>query len=377
MTSRSTRMSPAQLAKHDFDNILLIKPSSLGDIIHALPVLAGLRRRYPRARIDWLVAKPFAAFVAQQTAVNDVIVFDRQRFGRLWRSPAAAWAFLGFLSTIRRRRYNLVIDLQGLFRSGLLAWNTRANVRIGFEQSREGARFAYTHRLPSHPVDTHAVDRNYAVADLLGFAEVPLHWHLAVSEETQQKTDRLLAEARNAAAGDGAGDHPLVAIAPGARWETKRWLPQRYAATTDALAEQCGARCVLLGSPDERQLCEMIATQSQADPLVLAGRTSIAEMAAVINRADLLICHDSAAMHVAVALRKPLVCITGPTNPQRTGPYRRAGDVIRLDLDCSPCYLRTLRRCPNSHRCMRDLSADMVTAAVLERLERHASVRNA
>ena len=159
----------SELSGRSFDRMLLVKPSSLGDIVHALPVLHGLRTRYPRARIDWLAAPPFAPLLTGHPDLNDVVLFDRMRYGRMGTSPRAAKEFLDFVHGLRQRQYGLVIDLQGLFRTGFLSMASGAGVRIGFRNAREGAWLFYTHRIRVDDPDAHAVDRNYSVAKLLGF----------------------------------------------------------------------------------------------------------------------------------------------------------------------------------------------------------------
>ncbi len=348
-----------------FERILLIKPSSLGDLVHALPVLQGLRHRFPQATIDWLIATQFMPLVDGHEDVDELIPFDRRRFGQIGRSPRAAAEFVGFLRSLRARRYDLAIDLQGLFRTGFIARLSGAPVRIGFEYAREGAGFFYTHRVRLENPDLHAVERNYRVSELLGFDDVPISFNLNVSAQTR-------ADARALFGNIGLGSQQqFVAVAPGARWETKVWPPERFTETIDELHKQCDLRCILLGSRDETSLCERIAKGCCSSPINLAGRTALPLLAAVIELADLVLSHDSAAMHLAVALSRPLVCLVGPTNPARTGPYRRGGDVVRLKLDCAPCYLRRLSRCRHGHRCMRELPVEMVVAAVKQRLAQH------
>lgn len=342
------------LTERSFSRILLVKPSSLGDVVHALPVLNGLRHRYPEARIDWLIGSTFAPLLEGHPAISNLIPFDRRKFGGMARRPGVAVEFVRFLNRLRRTRYELVVDLQGLFRSGFISWTTRAPIRIGFRDAREGARRFYTHHLSPLPADTHAVDRNYAVADMLGFSDVPVAFPLPVGPDMRRSADRLLE--------DSGSSSPLILIAPGARWETKRWPVDRFAAVTDALTTR-GARCVIVGSPDESARCAEIASRCRTAPLNLAGRTSLPELVATVDRADLVLCHDSAVAHLAVAVETPVVCITGPTNPARTGPYR-GGIVVRLPLDCAPCYLRRRAQCPHDHRCMVDLSEVQVLEAV-------------
>lgn len=346
------------LSARSFDRILLIKPSSLGDIIHALPVLHGLRTRYPNARIDWLIASSFAPLLSGHPDLDELILFDRRRFGRVGTSLSVTKQFIEFVSALRRRRYEMVIDLQGLLRTGFLAWAGGAPVRIGLHNAREGARFFYTHKTPRTPKDTHAVDRNYQVAQLLGFEHVPIRFDLNVTDDLRAEARALLR-----CAGHEAKDR-LVAIVPGARWETKMWASDRFAETMNELQSGGDLRCVLLGSPDEAALCERIFHGCRLRPINLTGKTTLGQMAAVIELADVVLCHDSAPMHLAVALQRPLVCLIGPTNPDRTGPYGRSQDVVRLDLECAPCYLRKMSQCRFDHQCMVDLEVSTVVSAV-------------
>jgi lipopolysaccharide heptosyltransferase I len=385
---------PTELSQRRFSRILLVKPSSLGDVIHALPVLNGLRQRYPDARIDWLIGSAFAPLLEGHPAISHLVLFDRRRYGRMIGSPRVAADFMRFLAELRRTRYELVVDLQGLFRSGFLTRMTGAPIRMGFRDAREGARMFYTHYLPESPVDTHAVDRNYTVAHVLGFADLPVEFRLPINADARAAVDRLLdserknsqpptraaldlpePQASTCATDRRIGLHSaeppldsernrLVVMAPGARWETKRWPVDRFAEVVNALSAD-GARCVLVGGGDEAQRCSDIASRCRTAPLNLAGQTTLPQLAAVVARADLVLCHDSAVAHLAVAVGRPVVCISGPTNPARTGPYR-GGTVVRLPLDCSPCYLRRLSQCPHRHRCMIELTAEQVTSVVLD-----------
>ena len=365
--------TPRDLSRRDFARILIVKPSSLGDVVHALPVLHGLRVRYPQARIDWLLAAPFVPLLEGHPELNEVIVFDRGRFGRVGRSPRVALEFVRFLRELRRRRYDLVIDLQGLFRSGLIARAAGALVRLGFRAARELGWLGYTDYLPAGDPDMHAVDRNYQVARLLGFAQEPVRFTLPVPEGMQLEAARLLNSA-----GVRAEDR-VVLVAPGARWETKRWPVEHFGRTVCALEQASGTRCVLVGGKDEAELCGQVARAAGGAegvggaPVNLAGRTSLPQLVALIARADVVLCHDSAAAHLAAALERPLVCLTGPTNPRRTGPYGRFEQVLQLPLECAPCYFRRLAQCPYQQRCLRELEPERVTAAVLNALGRRNS----
>ncbi|MHC4063370.1 MAG: lipopolysaccharide heptosyltransferase I [Planctomycetota bacterium] len=350
--------SRAVPATRAFHRILLIKPSSLGDLVHALPVLHGLRRRYPQARIDWLVATAFAPLVEGHPDLDEVIRFDRRRFGRIVRSPRIARAFAEFLADLRRRRYDLVVDLQGLFRSGLMALATGAKVRVGFADARELAWLFYTHRIPATDGQTHAVDRNYSVAGMLGFQDIPPTFDLAVAPDHRHRAAETLRRA--GADPDGA----FAVVMPGARWDTKRWPEERFAEVIDGLADNRNLSAVLLAGPDEAEICARIEARCRNRPTNLAGRTGLDELVAVLERAAVVICHDSGPMHLAAALQRPLVCILGPTNPARTGPYSPAAKVLQADWPCVPCYLRRLSQCRHEHRCMTAITPQQVVDAV-------------
>ncbi len=351
-------IADSQLRDRVFKRILIVKPSSLGDVVHALPVLHGLRQRYPKAEISWLIGKPFASLIEGHPELDDVIPFDRARYSRFGRSAQATTAFVDFARALRRREFDLVIDLQGLFRSGLLTFVTGAAVRIGFASARELAWAFYNHRVRTPDPNLHAADKNYLVAKALGFDAVAMRFDLAVTD-----SERLRAEEILAAAGLGPTDR-FVSVWPGARWETKRWAPERFAETIGRVFREHDLPSVLMGDPSERELCAQIAAESGVSPAVLAGSTGIRDAVSVTERSAVVLAHDSAPMHIAAALGRPLVAVCGPTNPARTGPYSAIDSVIQADLPCVPCYLKRLARCPYDHRCMADVTVDIVVCAV-------------
>lgn len=358
---RDTRLE--QLRRRRFERILIIKPSSLGDIIHALPVLNGLRTRYPDAYISWLVATPFASMIENHPQLNEVILFDRKRLGRLGRSLSPTMQFVQLLRELRAQAFDLVIDLQGLFRSGFFARACGTGVRIGFAEAREFAWMFYTHRISIGDADQHAVDKNYRVAEMLGFGHVPIAFDLGLNSDDRRTASELLA-------GHGFDDgRDFAAVWPGTRWETKRWSSQRFAEVIELLWREHRLPSVLMGDPTETALCDEIARATQSRPVVLAGQTTIRQAAAVLEQAAAVLTHDSAPMHIAAALGRPLVSILGPTNRHRTGPYGMPRSVVQADLPCVPCYLKQLAQCPYHHQCMRDVGVDAVVREVVAALQ--------
>jgi lipopolysaccharide heptosyltransferase I len=350
------------LTDREFKRILIVKPSSLGDIVHALPVLSGLRTRYPEADIRWLVADNFAPLIADHPDLNGLILFDRNRFRSAGSRLGASVAFYRMLRELRGHAFDLVLDLQGLFRSGFMARATGASVRIGFRDTREFASIFYTHKIQPLENEPHAADRNYLVSRMLGFDAVSMKFDLALTQAERSAAAGLLSEV-------GLEDSdPFVAVLPGARWETKRWDPSRIAAAVDRVHAETGVRSVLFGAPDERSVCSAVADDARSNPLNLCGKTGIRGLVASLARAAAVLTHDSGPMHIAVALGRPLVAIIGPTNAGKTGPYGVPEAVRRVDLPCAPCYLKRLSQCPHGHECMRSIEVAEVADALIRLL---------
>jgi len=350
------------LSRRDFQRILIIKPSSFGDVIHALPVLSGLRREFPTAKISWLVSTSCAGLLEGHPALDDLIPFDRKRYGQIGRSLPVTAAFLEFVHALRARQFDLVLDLQGLFRSGFFSLASGAPVRVGFASARELAWIFYTHRVVIPDREMHAVDRNYLFARPLGFADVPITFDLPVRASARAVVEQMLAR-------EGiAPGRPYLLIAPGTRWETKRWPADHFAAVARQAQLEHGLPIVLIGTSQEAEVARQVAASAGGRIVNLTGKTTLAEVIALVAGATFAVMHDSGPMHLATALGRPMVAIYGPTSPQRTGPYRRAEAIARLDLPCSPCYLKRLAECPHRHRCMHQLLPEVISAKVSQAL---------
>lgn len=363
------------LRTETFERILLIKPSSPGDIIHALPVLRGLRRRFPDAHLAWLVATPFANLIEADPAIDEVIPFDRKRFGRIGRSLGATREFIAFLAELRRRKFQLVVDLQGLVRSGFFSLACGASTRIGFREARELAWLFYNRRLAKGDGDAHAVDKNYAVGDLLGFDNAPLDLRVAITEDDRRHVTALL-EASGIPREGETGPARYAVLVPTTRWETKCWPVERFGLLARLLKQRHDMPSVLVGGPADGDAGRWAVEASNdgsrdgaaGSAVSLCGRTTLRQLAAVIDGASIVVTADSTPMHIAAAHGRPLVALFGPTNPHRTGPYGRMDDVLLPDVDCSPCYIRKRSRCPHDHACMRGLTVERVAEAVAQRL---------
>ena len=325
--------------------MLVIKPSAIGDVVHALPVLNLIRRRWPAAHVSWLVTPACAGLLDGHPQLDEVIRFDRKRFGHAWRNPAAAAALATFHRDLRRRRFDLVIDLQGLFRSGWLGFSTGAKVRVGTSTDREFGWAFHTHVAPVGGRDRHAVDRYLSLAEHLGLGTGPVEFVFPTDDADRAAVAPLLPA------------EPFAVFLPATHWPTKRWPPERFAELVRPLRDRFGLTSVVAGGPDAGAVPGAVH---------LAGRTTLRQLAAVLERASLVVANDTGPMHMAAALGRPLVTVFGPTDPARTGPYGRPDSVVRLDVPCSPCLSR---RCVHQ-TCLRSLGIEPVLATAAEQLRR-------
>jgi lipopolysaccharide heptosyltransferase I len=373
------------LRHREFSRILIIKPSAVGDVVHTLPVLDKLRRRYPEARIDWLLTPENAQIVRGHLGVSNILLFARRDFAKDGKRLGAVASLVRLLREIRRTRYEMVIDLHGQMRSALFALASGAPVRVGFDRpigrgassfqgrrlgnipergwagAREGSWLAYTHRIGIRTLEVHAVERYLWVGELLGFdTEAPV-FELPVSAVAVGRVAALLAPRMSVG-------QRLAVLVPGTMWETKHWTAEGFAGVARRLNEG-GFAPIIIGTKEEQGLNHSIHARAPGS-VDFTGQTTLGDVVALMRRAAVVVTNDSGAMHIAAALGKPAVSIFGPTNPVQVGPYRQPGSVVRLNLPCSPCNYRRLSQCPHGHACMEDLPVEMVMERVREVLER-------
>lgn len=310
--------------------ILIIKPSALGDIVHTLPLLPLLRRRFPDATITWLVVPAFASLLTDHPQVDEVMLFERKR-----------WTSVFALSrALREREFDLVLDLQGLFRSGFLSWMTRSPMRVGFSYAREMAWWFYTADIDTPTPERHAIERYLDVAEALGCERGPVTFAFGVTQADRSAVDALFDRSK-----------PYAVLLPGTNWTTKRWPAEHFGHLVDPLRSEFSLTPVVAGGSDAAALASKLS-----GALDLTNRTSLRQLVALLEGASLVITNDSGPMHIAAALGVPMVSLFGPTNPIRTGPYKRELTVLRADIPCSPCYSRAC----SHHSCMRELTSDRV-----------------
>ncbi len=339
--------------------ILIIRPSSLGDVIRTVPALVSLRKAYPDARIDWLVNDSFAAAIEHHPDLTTAVPFPRATMGKQLLRGNIVGPALWARRTLRDPDYDLVIDYQGLFRSGLLARMTHSPLRLGYADAREFGWLGYSERIR---VDApHHIDRVLALTAATG--ATPL-------------TDlRLYPDARDQAARDAdpqLGGKRYVLLAPTTRGLGRAWPIDRYAALAAHLIQNRERlsidAVVVTGMAGEREYCKPLLALSSSPTSFFQdriGKTTISSLMALIEGTALVVCNDSAAMHMAVAFNRPMVALLGASNIAHAGPYRREADVI---MHKRPDEHVRHRDVPKASELMRRISVEEVVAACEARL---------
>ncbi len=328
--------------------VCLIKPSALGDVVHALPVLVSLRRRWPSARFSWVINRGLVGLINGHPDLDEVIPFDRNQL-RL--SLGGLSVGYQLFQELRKRRFDLAIDLQGLLRSGLMTAATGATVRVGRADAREGAGACYTHRITSDAL--HAVDRLLTIARAFGADTTTPAFRLPIQDSNHNWAEEALKGV----------PRPILVLNPGARWVTKRWPPSHFAEVARRAATVYGSGIVTVGAPEDSPLTSMIVGRLQDSGISvrdLTGETTLMQLAGVAATSDLFLSNDTGPLHLAVASGARTIAVFTCTDPAKTGPYDPRATVVRTEVWCAG---QTLKRCDRME-CMTELTTDRVWAAV-------------
>ena len=341
------------LDRIDARRIALIKPSALGDIVHSLPVLSALRVRFPAAHITWVVNRAYEALLTGHPDLTDTLPFDRGALKGVRRSLATAYSFL---TTLRRRRFDLVIDMQGLLRTGVMARLSGAARRVGFANAREGSRYAYTDRIPSPALPAaHAVDRMWCVAEAFGVGHLPKVFRVPLQPAEVDAARHELA----------ALPRPLVAVAVGAKWLTKRWPAAHFAELLNRAHAHTGGTAVFVGASGDTALSQAVIASLRGPALDLTGRTSLPRLSAVLSLADIMLGNDTGPLHLAAALGRPCVAPYTCTKVALHGPYSQTANCVETSVACGGSYLK---KCGNMI-CMPELTPDRLWSKLSEALD--------
>jgi len=337
-------------------NILIIRLSAIGDVVHALAMVAPLKKKYPGCRITWVIEEETANLLEHYPGIDRVIISRRRRWLRQVRGGQPVKALrqaAAFVKMLRSDRYDLVLDFQGLLKSGLIAFLSRSQRKIGYRNAREMSPLFYSEKAPATDFNDHALNRHQVILNHLGIKDPAVSFAPFYSRRDEDKIDQLFRSL------DIDCRKNLVVVHPCAGWPTKVWPKQKVAGLCDRLIDEQSCAVVLAGSYAEAGFLNEIVNLANNRLVSLAGKTKLTELAGLMARADLAVSTDSGPMHLACAVGTPVVAIMGSTAPWRTGPFGDRYTVIRKELFCSPCYQK--KKCPLSHhRCMAEISVEEV-----------------
>ncbi|MDI6784997.1 MAG: lipopolysaccharide heptosyltransferase II, partial [bacterium] len=345
--------------------ILIIQPSRLGDCVFCLPTVSALRKRFPNAYIAWIVDDRCQDIVTGNPDLNEVIILDRDRLQS--RNLRESLRYIQELKqTLRNKQFDLTIDLNGLFKSGFLAYLTGAKYRIG-SYNTVGMRelsYLFSKEIPVTENEPHVISRHLATVRYLGGMTNGTPFPIFVSEKDTQLVHDLLV-ANNISETD-----TRVVIHPGAGWLTRRWFKDRFAQVADELIKNHPVKIVLVGGrvggKEENGLVDEIITMMQYPALNLANKITVKQLVGLLRRANLFIGNIAGPMHIAAAVSIPIIALVGPTNPAVDGPYGNNAIVIRKDLSCSFCRKKKCR----TLECMERITVDEVVSAAENLLQK-------
>ncbi len=343
--------------------VLIVKPSSLGDILHAFPAVDLLSENLPDVEIDWLVHPAFAPILDYRKEVKNKIIFERKKLGNL---KTFFPEFIKLLKELRKNRYDLVIDMQGLFRSAIIAWLAKSPGVVGFASTRERlCSLFYRDKFQTPPELAHAVEKNISLiaaklnaTDKIAFSPLP---ELKKYAEPAQKI---------LAAANISKQDICIGLVPGARWKSKQWPPEFFAKAINILsAKRPDLHFLIFGTDADAHAAEKISSMSENQEHVhsFAGKTGLGELVELMRKCEAVLATDSGPTHIAAALGKPVFALFGPTFPEKTAPYGKKHEIFQPEISCIKCFKRYCR--DESYRCHSSIDAEIVAERILTRLK--------
>ena len=333
------------------NSLLIIKMSALGDVVMTLPALNALRQRYPQARIDWLVEAPAAGLLEGHPQVNNVLVSPRHRLKNLIKSgrfKEATRLFADFRRTLQEVEYDVVLDLQGLFKSGFQTFLARGRRKVGFDRTREKSYLFLNEKMPAYDPDRHAALRYLDAAAYLG-AEIPAplpEKYYTPPPEAGSGAKTLLGSANSG---------PFVVLNPGAKWLTKRWPVEHWLKLATLLNREDNLSIVITGSKDDQEAARLISQAAGKNAVNLCGQTSLPVLAEILYRSTVMVTADTGPMHLAAAVGAKGLALFGPTRPWRTGPFGGHFEIITPQEGCLGCLKKQCGR-----RCLQNIAPEQI-----------------
>lgn len=340
--------------QENINKILIIRFSSIGDIILTTPVLMALKEKYPKAELFYVTKKEYVELVELFPNVDDIFCID---------SKNKIKGLIELIKKINLERFNLLIDLHRSLRSIILYYFSFAKHKLHYSKYRfkRFLRIHFKWKLLSK--NLHVIDYYFKPLEKFGISSNNRELKLSVSKDLQGLVENKFGI---------VNDNLIIGICPGAKWETKRWPIDKFAELGDKLIDSLNAKVILLGGPDDLLIGEKMEYLMMNKPINLIGKTSLSELVALIKWCNIIITNDSSPLHIAVALKIPSISIFGPTTLDfGFGPYGDGHIVLEKDLSCRPCSSHGSKKCPDkTFKCMELITCDEVFQAVKKILNR-------
>ena len=340
----------------------MVRLSSIGDIVHTLPALSALRKRFPSARIDWLVETRCRDVLLENPELDALVEVDTLGWRKRLLTPGTWMDIAASVRRLREREYDVVLDLQGTIKSSVAARLARGDRRVGFSAAalkERAASLFYGERIdvPTNGAGLHVIDRHLQLLRALDIDSRERSFSIVVPEAMEEDAASTL---------ESWGFNDFVMLNPGGSWVTKRWSPEKFGRVAAAVHREWQLPSLVLWGPGEEEMAQRIVDTSEGAAR-LAPPTAIREANAYVRRARLFISGDTGPTHIASAFGVPVVGIFGPTDPARNGPFGEGDVVVSKPVPCGPCYKH---RCPGyGNVCMTQIEVEDVMVAVRRRLE--------
>jgi lipopolysaccharide heptosyltransferase I len=331
------------------NRVLIILLGAIGDVVRALPLLGRVRRAWPQAHIAWAVEPKSSPIIEGHPWLDELIIYDRRH---------APWSFVPFLQSVRRGRFDLVIDLQRHLKSGIIGMVSGAPERIGFAaaNTKEFNHRFTTRQIEAQPKLRLKLMQYQAFADALGIPPGPIEFGLSLTQDEDLRARASVAESRR----------PMVGVILGSSWPSRIYFPESVAAVIRELAQPAdgspGLFPVLIGGAEDAAIGDAVVRALDGlEVLNLVGRTRLRDLIGIFSECAVAFGPDCGPMHIAAAVGCPVVSLWGSTAPERSAPWGNAEFVLHGEIPCHPCYLRD---CPIGRECMRRIAPEQVVAMV-------------
>lgn len=349
------------MVDNKIDRILVTRLSAIGDVIHALPTAYALRQKYPKAQIDWLVEEKAYPLVKLNPYLDDVILLPRKDWREMLSNDVigAVKSFFNFFKEMKKRNYDLNLDLHGLFKSALSGFLSKPGLRMGPADGRELSTLFYQAKIDIPTKTMHKVERNLHLAAALGAKTDVVNYGLKMTPVIKSRVSRLFeAECIDQ-------NKKLVVINPFTTWESKNWFLERYFKLANELIK-AGYYIIFTGARSDKEAIDSFIADEENFYSNLAGKTDLEELTEIYNRAALYIGGDTGPTHLAAAVELPVISLMGPTDPETHGPYGEGHTVIQDNsLECIRCWDR---HCSRKMQCMKSITVEQVLRIAKKKL---------